>query len=346
MDPLGPTDPERIDQYTLQGRLGAGGYGVVYAATDASGRQVALKVLRPELADNPGLKERLAREGLALARVGGDRNVEIYEVVTEGAYTYLAMELVEGETLQERVERDGPLAGPILWFTAQGLIEALQAIHDAGITHRDLKPSNVMFGPDGVKVLDFGISAVADETGLTQTGAFLGTAAWISPEQILGRDVTEKCDVFNLGLVVAYAATGRHAFGEGRPDAVMYRISNLDADLEGITEPLTTALRRCLQREPELRPSVQELLTFFSSSGQDDLPPMPDLPEGGTVIVQPAQIDKVVQSARQPSGEPPADKPKRRKGRMVAVLLLLVALAGGGAFAFLQTQSEEDPVAA
>ena len=118
MDPLTTTDPERIDEYTLEGRLGAGGYGVVYAATDAEGRRVALKVLRPELADNPGLKERLAREGKALGRVGGDRNVEIYKVVTEGTHTYLVMELVEGETLKERVDRDGPLAGPILWFTA------------------------------------------------------------------------------------------------------------------------------------------------------------------------------------------------------------------------------------
>ena len=110
MDPLTTTDPERIDEYTLEGRLGAGGYGVVYAATDAEGGRVALKVLRPELADNPGLKERLAREGKALGRVGGDRNVEIYKVVTEGTHTYLVMELVEGETLKERVERDGPLA--------------------------------------------------------------------------------------------------------------------------------------------------------------------------------------------------------------------------------------------
>ena len=232
MEPLAATDPERIDGYVLEGRLGAGGYGVVYAATDTEGKRVALKVLRPELADNPGLKERLAREGAALGRVGGERNVEIYDVVVEGTHTYLAMELVEGETLKERVDRDGPLTGPLLWFTAQGLLEALQAIHDAGITHRDLKPSNVMFGPDGVKVLDFGISAIADETGLTQTGAFLGTAAWISPEQILGREVTDKSDVFNLGLVVAFAATGRHAFGEGR------RHGSFCIALTGVTSPV------------------------------------------------------------------------------------------------------------
>ena len=153
MDPLSDSDPQQIDQYVLEGRLGAGGYGVVYTAVDSDGRRVALKVLRPELADSPGLRERLAREGEALSRVGGERNVEIYDVVTEGTYTYLVMEVVEGETLQAKVERDGPLTGPMLWFTAQGLLEALEAIHGAGITHRDLKPSNVMFGPAGPRLL-------------------------------------------------------------------------------------------------------------------------------------------------------------------------------------------------
>jgi glycine betaine/proline transport system substrate-binding protein len=357
MDPLTTTDPERIDEYTLEGRLGAGGYGVVYAATDAEGRRVALKVLRPELADNPNLKERLSREGKALGRVGGDRNVEIYKVVTEGTHTYLVMELVLGETLQERVERDGPLGGPILWFTAQGLIEALQAIHDAGITHRDLKPSNVMFGPDGVKVLDFGISAIADETGLTQTGAFLGTAAWISPEQILGHEVTEKCDVFNLGLVVAYAATGRHAYGEGRPDAVMYRISNLDADLEGINEPLVAAIRRCLERDPALRPSMSELLVFFTSGGQESLP---DLPPDSTIIVQPGQIDRVVKRARQqadssadPPNSPPRDPPtvppppppsgpNRRWGPRILALAALIVIGGAVGFFVSQNPSSDE----
>jgi glycine betaine/proline transport system substrate-binding protein len=357
LEPLAGGDPERIDEYVLEGRLGAGGYGVVYAAADPSGRKVALKVLRPELADNPGLKERLAREGQALGRVGGDRNVDIYEVVTEGSYTYLAMELVEGETLQERIERDGPLAGPLLWFTAQGLIEALQAIHGAGITHRDLKPSNVMFGPDGVKVLDFGISAIADETGLTQTGAFLGTAAWIAPEQILGREVTEKCDVFNLGLVVAYAATGRHAYGEGRPDAVMYRISNLDADLEGIDEPLVTAIRRCLERDPAFRPAMSELLGFFTSGGQESLP---DLPPDSTIIVQPGQIDRVVKPARGQAGSsadppnippsdppaapspPPPSGPERRWGPRILALAALIVIGGAIGFFVSQNSSSDE----
>ncbi|MBT4189310.1 MAG: serine/threonine protein kinase, partial [Gemmatimonadales bacterium] len=309
MEPLSPGDPERIDEFVLEGRLGTGGYGVVYAATDSEGRRVALKVLRSELADNANLRERLKREGEALSRVGGDRNVEIYKVQTEGSHTYLAMELVEGETLQQRVDRDGPLVGPILWFTAQGLVEALGAIHAAGITHRDLKPSNIMFGPDGVKVLDFGISAVAEETGLTQTGAFLGTAAWISPEQILGQEVTEKCDVFNLGLVLGFAATGRHPYGEGRPDALMYRISNMDADLEGVDEPLHTALQRCLQRDASRRPTTSELLGFFASGGQDDLPDAPVAPSGSTVIVQPRDLDRAVQSAASKKEEPSTLRP-------------------------------------
>jgi len=354
MEPLTPTDPERIDDYTLQGRLGAGGYGVVYVAADSEGRRVALKVLRSELADSANLRERLKREGEALSRVSGDRNVEIYKVQTEGSHTYLAMELVEGETLQQRVDRDGPLTGPLLWFTAQGLVEALQAIHAAGITHRDLKPSNVMFGPDGVKVLDFGISAVAEETGLTRTGAFLGTAAWISPEQILGRDVTEKCDVFNLGLVLGYAATGRHPYGEGRPDAVMYRISNLQADLEGIEEPLRTAAERCLQQDPALRPSVSELLGFFTSSGQEALP---DAPEGSTIIVQPSRMERIVKPVREKSGTPEGlsggpptpprsptpGKPEWRRGSFVAALVAV--LLAGGAVGFFISQGSDEQVA-
>ena len=280
MDPLLPSDPTQIDAYSLTGRLGSGGFGVVFAATTADGRQVAVKLLRPELSDDQRLRTRLGREADALRRVGGERNVEIFDVVTEGDRAYLVMEFVEGETLAERVADQGALVGPMLWFAAQGLVEALQAIHAAGIVHRDLKPSNVMYGPDGIKVLDFGISVAAEETGLTQTGAFLGTAAWISPEQILGQDVTEATDVFTLGMVLAFAATGRHPYGEGRADAVMYRITNTEPDLEGIPSPLREAVERCMILDPAQRPSIDQLARFFGSNGDESLP---DAPTSGPV---------------------------------------------------------------
>ena len=248
MDSLLPSDPSSIDGYVIEGRLGSGGFGIVYGATSPDGRPVAVKVLRPELSDDLRLRERLAREADALSRVEGERTAEIFEVVTEGDLVYLVMERVEGESLTDQVNDGGALSGPMLWFAATGLVQALQEIHAAGIVHRDLKPSNVMYGPDGVKVLDFGISVVADETSLTQTGAFVGTGAWMAPEMVLGNDITEKTDVYALGLVLAFIALGAHPFGEGRADALMYRILNTDPDLDGIPAPFIDAVSMCLQR--------------------------------------------------------------------------------------------------
>ena len=289
MTPLQESDPREIDGYSLTGRLGAGGFGVVYAATTPDGQEVAIKVLRPELSDDQGLRTRLAREAAALRSVRGERNVQVLDVVTEGRWAYLVMELVEGDTLEAQVRNQGPLQGPMLWFVSEGLVEALADIHAAGIVHRDLKPSNVMFGPGGVKVLDFGVSAVAEQTTLTQTGAFVGTAAWISPEQIRGRDATDKSDVFNLGMVVGYAALGRHPFGSGRSDAVMYRISNEQPDLTGVASPLKEALERCLQRDPAVRPSIVQLREFFATNAASTLTATRPVSDTGTVIITPVQ---------------------------------------------------------
>ena len=267
MDSLLPSDPSNIDGYVIEGRLGSGGFGIVYAATSPDGRPVAVKVLRPELSDDLRLRERLAREADALSRVEGERTAEIFEVVIEGDLVYLVMERVEGESLTDQVNDGGALSGPMLWFAATGLVQALQEIHAAGIVHRDLKPSNVMYGPDGVKVLDFGISVVADETSLTQTGAFVGTGAWMAPEMVLGNDITEKTDVYALGLVLAFIALGAHPFGEGRADALMYRILNSDPDLDGIPSPFIDAVSMCLQRDPDDRPTLDELGRFLGRMG-------------------------------------------------------------------------------
>ena len=290
MDSLLPSDPSSIDGYVIEGRLGSGGFGIVYGATSPDGRPVAVKVLRPELSDDLRLRERLAREADALSRVEGHRTAEIFEVVTEGDFVYLVMERVEGESLTDQVNDGGALSGPMLWFAATGLVQALSEIHAAGIVHRDLKPSNVMYGPDGVKVLDFGISVVADETALTQTGAFVGTGAWMAPEMVLGNDITEKTDVYALGLVLAFIALGAHPFGEGRADALMYRILNSDPDLDGIPAPFIDAVSMCLQRDPDDRPTLDELADFFGSNGEQQLSATSIVGSdtGGTRIVQPA----------------------------------------------------------
>jgi serine/threonine protein kinase/beta-lactam-binding protein with PASTA domain len=288
VEPLLEWDPKELGSYRLTGRLGAGGFGTVYSGVAPDGRQVAVKMLRPELSSDQGLRARLAREGAAMRRVSSERTVDIIEVVTDGPVAFLAMELVVGVSLDQRISESGPLQGPLLWFSAEGIADALSSIHEAGIVHRDLKPSNVMLGDDGVKVLDFGVSVIADETAHTATGAFLGTAAWISPEQVNGFDATAASDVFMFGLVVAYAASGRHPFGSGRPDAVMYRIANGTPNLEGIPDPLAELVAGCIEREPALRPTVPQIVSFFEAGGDMQLKTTGPT---GTVIIGAGKVD-------------------------------------------------------
>lgn len=271
MELLQKSDPRSIGSYQLLARLGSGASGIVFAARDANGNDVALKVLRPELADVPGVREKLRKEAIAIKRVSGNRTVKILDVETSGAYPYLAMEFIDGMPLDEYVKTNGNFAGALLSGLYESLIEALRDIHAAGIVHRDLKPSNILIGRDGLKVLDFGISAIVDEPSLTTSGFMSGTAAWLSPEQVNGAAIGTKSDIFNLGLVVAYAAQGFHAFGEGRPDAIMYRIAHEEPNISGVPEFLRNTILKCLTKNPEDRPSVIDLLpTSISNDSQSD----------------------------------------------------------------------------
>ena len=325
MEPLFTSDPTSLGQYELVGRLGSGGFGVVFSAVGKSDEKVAIKLLRPELSDDQKLRSRLAREAEALERVDGDRTVKVLEVVTEGDHAYLVMELLEGKALSEFVEEDGCLEGPLLWFASQGLVEAIQNIHTAGVVHRDLKPSNVIYGPDGVKVLDFGISGIAEESGLTQTGALMGTAAWISPEQVRGKKATEESDVFNLGLVIAFMATGEHPFGSGRSDAVMFRVANSEPELNQVPEILKDLIERCLSKEPADRPTLSDLDTFFQSDGSQGLTSTQKetIPSDSTVIVQPKKMADAAGSNSSPSLK------KVKSKKVLVPALLVVGLAAG-----------------
>jgi serine/threonine protein kinase len=330
MELLQKSDPRSIGSYQILARLGSGASGIVFAARDSNGNDVALKVLRPELADVPGVREKLRKEAIAIKRVSGNRTVKILDVETSGAYPYLAMEFIDGLPLDEYVKANGNFAGALLSGLYESLVGALRDIHEAGIVHRDLKPSNILIGRDGLKVLDFGISAIADEPSLTTSGFMSGTAAWLSPEQVNGSTVGTKSDIFNLGLVVAYAAQGFHAFGEGRPDAIMYRIAHEEPNLSGVPEFLKAVISKCLVKNPDARPSIEDLLPKTVVSESDSNRKVESAYEGSsaTRIVETNQIGslKVPPSM---GGEIIKDKTKgKNKVGALALAAILIVIGG------------------
>ena len=270
MDPLRDNDPKKVNDWSLQGRLGSGGTGVVYKAVNGNGLVAAVKVLRPELVDSPLVRERLRREAEVLKRVKGGRTAEVFEVDADYDTPYIAMQLVEGVNLSEFVEKNGPVKGAFAWALVDALVEALRSIHAAGIVHRDLKPSNIIVGPDGVKVVDFGVSVIQDVASSTQTGAMIGTVAWLSPEQITGERATELSDVFNLGMVLAFALIGKHPYGEGRPDAVMFRVAHGEPNLEGLPQKFRNLVESCLIKDPQKRPNLETIELILSAVSKSD----------------------------------------------------------------------------
>jgi len=268
-DDQGQQLPDQIGSYRPTEQLGEGGFGIVYAAEAPDGTLVAIKVLRPELSNSPEVRERLRREAAASQSITSDRVARVIDYDTEGDRPYLVMELVRGSTLTEHVAQNGPLGGAMLTSVAIAIAEALRDIHAGGVLHRDLKPSNVMLGPDGIKILDFGIAAINEAADFTRTGAVLGSASWMSPEQITGAPVEAASDIFAMGLVLAFAALGRHPFGEGRPEALMYRIVQEQPDLEGISGPSRALIEATLRQDPETRPSVASVIDALSGSSSN-----------------------------------------------------------------------------
>ena len=327
-----------LGAYRLEAPIGAGGMGVVFRATSPDGRVVAVKVLRPELADNQTVRERLRREAGALRRVQGGRTAKVFEVDADHNPPYLVMELVVGQPLDAHIAQNGPLSGLLLKTFTQGICEAIADIHSAGIVHRDLKPSNIMIGPDGVKVLDFGVSVLQEAATLTKTGVFVGTTSWLSPEQVQGQAVATASDVFNLGLLIVYAATGQHAFGEGRPDAVMYRVVHDEPNLGEMSGSLREIARSCLQKPPALRPSVAALRELLTN--QSDSPASIGTPTAATRISPEVPAPPAWSGNLPPLS--PNNKPPRKPvaiGLAIAAALLVI----GGVVVSQQGENTESP---
>jgi serine/threonine protein kinase len=273
--PLRETDPPRVGSYQLLARLGAGGMGVVYLASGQDGHPVALKVLRPEMADDAEFRTRFSREVTALTRVRGVCTVRVIDADTTSARPFLVTEYAEGPSLAEYVDSRGPMDPQMLYGLATGLAEALTAIHTAGIVHRDLKPSNVLLTAGGPRVIDFGIAQVLEATAVTRAGMTVGSAGYMAPEQIMGRAGTAT-DIFSWAVTIAYAASGRSPFGTGTSEVILYRILHETPDIAAVPAALHAQVAAGIDKDPHARPTAPELLSQLTrtaalpSAGSDN----------------------------------------------------------------------------
>jgi serine/threonine protein kinase len=265
--PLRSDDPTRIGHYRLTARLGAGGMGVVYLGVAWDGSPVAIKVLRPELADDQEFRRRFGREVAALVRVKGECTVRVIEADSQSSAPFVVTEYAPGPSLSEYIEKYGSVGADLLYGLATGLAEALTVIHAAGIMHRDLKPSNIILTETGPKVIDFGIARRQNTADLTQTGMMIGSMGFMAPEQISGHPGPEA-DIFAWGVTVAYAGTGRTPFGAGNTHSVLYRIVYGDPDIAAVPDSLRPLVAAALVKDPQARPTAQQLLDRLTSTSR------------------------------------------------------------------------------
>ena len=258
-------DPRKVGPYWLLGRLGSGGMGQVFLGRSPGGRLVAVKVVRAELAEQAEFRHRFAREVAAAQKVSGLFTAPVVDADVDAPVPWLATAYVPGLSLADAITRHGPLPATSVLALAAGLAEGLGAIHAAGIVHRDLKPPNVLLADDGPRVIDFGISRAAEASMLTGTGVVFGSPSFMSPEQARGQRVGPPSDVFSLGAVLTYAATGEGPFGTGPSTTLLYRVVFTPPDISGLPAGLQPLVERCLAKDPQQRPSTGQLLAELNN---------------------------------------------------------------------------------
>ena len=267
MAELQPGDPERVGPYRLIGRLGSGGMGHVFLGRSAGGRPVAIKVIRADLAADPEFRVRLRREVDAARKVNGLYTAPLVDADLDGPTPWLATAYVPGPSLADAVAARGPLPPASVLMLAAGLAESLTAIHAAGVVHRDLKPSTVLLADDGPRVIDFGISGAAEASTPAHTGLVVGWPGFMSPEQAEGGPVGPSSDVFSLGAVLAFAATGHGPFGTGSTAAALrYRAAHDIPALDDVSAEIRALVERCLAKDPGQRPTAQDLLAELADT--------------------------------------------------------------------------------
>jgi serine/threonine protein kinase len=309
-------DPTRIGDYRLLGVLGSGGMGRVYLGRSSGGRTVAVKVIRPDLIGDTQFRERFRREVTAARRVGGQFTAAVLDADVDADPPWLATGYVAGFSLTEAVEQFGTFAENTLLVLAHGLAEALIAVHAAGVVHRDLKPSNVLLAVDGPKVIDFGIARAVEDSALTTTGSVIGSPSFMCPEQVHGTSVGPAGDVFALGGVLVFAATGHGPFGVGETVQMLFRVVYEEPRLDDVPERLRPLIAACLAKDPAARPTPEQLHAALVDLGvpqRGGWLPAPVLEEVSRRAVQLLDLDsgpvRVPQSLRGQAPDPSRSAP-------------------------------------
>ncbi|MGW8780736.1 MDR family MFS transporter [Streptomyces sp. NPDC055796] len=314
MDQLIAEDPTRMGPYRLIARLGAGGMGLVYLGRSEGGRTVAVKVVQAEYADHPEFRRRFAREVAAARRVGGSCTAAVLDADPEAAVPWVATQYIPGPDLHAVVAKHfGPLPEHSVRTLANRLALALEAVHEAGLIHRDLKPSNVLVTVDGPRVIDFGIAramdSLAEEHSLhTRTGMLIGSPGFMSPEQVRGLELSPASDVFCLGAVLVYAATGRLLFGatDTGLNAHLFRVAEEEADLTGVPDALVELVRACLHKDPARRPSPREVAERTTPDQEAEWLPGTVLAQLGRHAAELLDFAPAIPAQPQAPAQPPA----------------------------------------
>jgi serine/threonine protein kinase len=317
VDQLTQHDPRRIGPFEVLGRLGAGGMGLVYLARSASGRRVAIKTVRTELAEDQLFRVRFTREVEAARAVSGFYTAAVVDADPRAAVPWLATAYVPAPSLEEIINECGPMPAQAVRWLAAGVAEALQSIHGAGLVHRDLKPSNVLVVEDGPRVIDFGIASGVSNTRLTMTNVAVGTPAYMSPEQARdSRSVTGASDIFSLGSTLTFAATGHAPFHGANPVETVFMLLREGPDLTGLPDELRPLIESCMQMEADRRPSPADLQSqlaphLFASNADDSGTASAWLPGGAVALIerkrsgrnQVARTSRPASGSSRPSGD-------------------------------------------
>lgn len=328
--------PEYAGQYRLESRLGSGGMGVVHLARSTSGMKLAVKIVHGEFAKDPEFRGRFRQEIAAARRVSGAFTAPVVDADPDAERPWMATLFIPGPTLAEEVKRNGSMDGRQLRRLMAGLAEALRDIHRVGVVHRDLKPSNVLLAEDGPKVIDFGISRPKDSELRTETGKLIGTPPFMAPEQFRRpREVGSAADIFALGSVMVHASTGRGPFDSDSPYVVAYQVVHDEPDLSGVPENLAPLVLSCLAKEPEDRPTPDELMRELRSVAAS-YDTQSFIPEQRTPSDSGSSGAREAQQADSPDSPSPDRSSGRRVRRRVALAAGALVLAAGGVLASVQ----------